>query len=1357
DLSAYSLALYNGSNPALGVLYPVNTVRALSGVIPNQQNGFGAISFAYAPDGIQNGTSDGIALVRGATVIQFLSYEGVVTASNGPAMGLTSTDIGVSETGTGAVGLSLRLTGTGNGYSDFTWAANNPAAPHTQNAINQDQFFVAIGDQAPSVTGTSPAAGASNVAVNSTIGINFSESVNASATAFSLSCGGAPQAFAQTASPANAFTLTPAANLPFSANCVVTVNASEIADADANDPPDQMAANVTFSFNTATPVDEAPAVVATLPIDGATEVDPSAGIVINFSEPVTATVSAFAIQCGAAVAFGQTSGASASFTLDPNVDLPPGTVCTVTVSGGQISDADTNDPPDRAADHSFSFTTSVPPPAHVVINEVDADTPGNGFDLAEFVELYDGGVGNTQLDGLTVVFYNGSSDTSYAAFDLDGYSTNASGYLVLGNPGVAGVDITFAPGDFGFLQNGADAVALVAGNASSFPNGTGIAAAHVIDAVVYDTDDADDPGLLALLNGGQPQVNENASGDGPNQSSGRCENGTGGLRNTSTYRAGAPSPDAANNCPGPSNSPIVISQFYGSGGNANAIYQHDYVELHNRGNVTINVTGWSLQYASAAGTSWEFGKTPLGGPIGPGEYYLVKLATNDATVGGALPAPNVTGTINMSGTSGKIALVNSFNSLLGDCPLSNPHVMDLVGYGSASCGEGNSKAPALSAATADFRINGGATDTDRNFDDFVSGAPTPRRTAEIVELGPFLVGSDPSFNGINVPRDPTLVLTFTEPVNVVGNFFDLNCAASGAHDSYSLAGSGPFVDITLNNNLVPGEACTITLYKDQVHDQDADDAAPGTDTLPGNYTWSFTVASGTPPPYAPDVHLAFGNPTDAVADLSAPQNYLMSKPEFALSYNRDLGRANWVSWHLSPEWYGSLSRVDTFRADPAIPDDPAWYRVQGFDFSGSGFDRGHMVPNADRDKETSVPINQATYLMTNMLAQAPGNNQGPWADLEAYLRTVSDAGNELYIVAGPDGVGGTGSQGGVTNTIANGHVTVPGSTWKVALVLPRAAGDDVARVSCATRTIAVIMPNVDNIREIDWQMYLTSVDAVESLTGYDFFENLPDAVEYCVEAGINGNNPPADANPPVVQCGAADGAWHADNVTLACTAADAESGLSTAADASFTLATLVPDGTENAAASTDSRVVCDAVGNCVTAGPIAGNMIDRKAPVISITAPVSGEYRIGQAVLASYACADGASGTSTCAGTVANGSPLDTSALGAQTFVVTATDAVGNASTATVTYTVVAKFSATISITNIPAAASRGGSFTPAFDYAGNGQVHLRSQTPDVCRVHGDTSVRFVGAGTCTVSAWATPSGIYERADGPPQSFVITP
>jgi hypothetical protein len=118
------------------------------------------------------------------------------------------------------------------------------------------------------------------------------------------------------------------------------------------------------------------------------------------------------------------------------------------------------------------------------------------------------------------------------------------------------------------LQNGADAVALFAGNATDFPNGTVVSTTNLIDAMVYDTDDADDPGLLVLLNADQPQVNENGGGSGTTHSSGRCPNGSGGARNTSTYQQAAPSPGAPNICaapPQPSNSMVVISQVYGGG------------------------------------------------------------------------------------------------------------------------------------------------------------------------------------------------------------------------------------------------------------------------------------------------------------------------------------------------------------------------------------------------------------------------------------------------------------------------------------------------------------------------------------------------------------------------------------------------------------------------------------------------------------------------------------------------------------------------------------------------------------------------------------------------------------------------
>src|SRR4029079_15648385 len=129
---------------------------------------------------------------------------------------------------------------------------------------------------------------------------------------------------------------------------------------------------------TAAATDAAPSVMSTVPGNGVLGVDPAANIVINFSEQVTATTAAFHIQAGASIAFGQTSGAAASFTLDPNLNLPSATPCTVTVTAGEINDLDLNDPPDHlAADYSFSFTTGTPIATNVMINEIDSDTPGN--------------------------------------------------------------------------------------------------------------------------------------------------------------------------------------------------------------------------------------------------------------------------------------------------------------------------------------------------------------------------------------------------------------------------------------------------------------------------------------------------------------------------------------------------------------------------------------------------------------------------------------------------------------------------------------------------------------------------------------------------------------------------------------------------------------------------------------------------------------------------------------------------------------------------------------------------------------------------------------------------------------------
>ncbi len=358
NLAGWSLVLYNGSG---GAVYDTD---ALTGVIPNQQNGYGTVSLAYPSNGVQNGAPDGIALVNGTTVMQFLSYEGTFTAVGGPAGGMTSVDIGVIQTGSETAGLTLQLKGTGTNYGDFSWASPSAGSP---GAVNTGQTF-----------GTTPPPATPTLSINDvTVTEGNSGAVTASFTV-SLS--------------------TPATGL-------VTFNVAT-ADQTANSPSDYIARSTS----------------------------------------------------------GSIAAGSTIYTFD------------VTVNGD---------------------------------------------------------------------------------IDVEAHETFA-------------VDLTGASG------------------------------ATIGDA----------------------------------QGIGKISN---------------------DDAPPPAN--VVISQLYGGGGNGGATLRNDFIELFNRGNVVVNLTGWSVQYASASGTG-TWGKTDLSGSIAPGHYYLVQQA---AEGGGttSLPAPDAIGTLALSGTAGKVALVST--------------------------------------------------------------------------------------------------------------------------------------------------------------------------------------------------------------------------------------------------------------------------------------------------------------------------------------------------------------------------------------------------------------------------------------------------------------------------------------------------------------------------------------------------------------------------------------------------------------------------------------------------------------------------------------------------------------------------
>jgi hypothetical protein len=216
-----------------------------------------------------------------------------------------------------------------------------------------------------------------------------------------------------------------------------------------------------------------------------------------------------------------------------------------------------------------------------------------------------------------------------------------------------------------------------------------------------------------------------------------------------------------------SSSGIVVSQIYAGGGNSGASYTNDFVELFNGGSSPADLTGWSIQYASAASTSWSV--TALSGSIAPGHYYLVQLASS-GSVGSGLPTPDATGTTNIANSGGKVALVQAATALTcgasaGSCS-AVPSVVDLLGYGPATDYEGSGAAPALSSTNAAARAGNGCTDTNSSSADFTAVAPAPRNTATApvtCSSSPPPIASVTQEAAVDIEIQPVLSITLERP------------------------------------------------------------------------------------------------------------------------------------------------------------------------------------------------------------------------------------------------------------------------------------------------------------------------------------------------------------------------------------------------------------------------------------------------------------------------------------------------------------------------------------------------------------------------------------------------------------------
>ncbi|HET9505739.1 MAG TPA: DNA/RNA non-specific endonuclease [Hymenobacter sp.] len=237
-------------------------------------------------------------------------------------------------------------------------------------------------------------------------------------------------------------------------------------------------------------------------------------------------------------------------------------------------------------------------------------------------------------------------------------------------------------------------------------------------------------------------------------------------------------------------------------------------------------------------------------------------------------------------------------------------------------------------------------------------------------------------------------------------------------------------------------------------------------------------------------NLLLGNPSGATSDPANTTNYLLIHPQYATGYNAQRGIPVWTSWHVGrTDLTKAAPRQDDFRADPALP--RQFYQVSPQSYSGSGFDKGHNCPSGDRT--ASLDDNSATFLMSNMVPQAPQNNQQTWGNLEEYTRAQVTKGQEAYVLMGSYGRGGTGKNG-PASTIDQGRVTVPARIWKVIVFLPEGSGDLKRIVAGQGHVLAIDTPN-DNSINPDWQQYLTSIDKIEAASGLDILSALPVATQ----------------------------------------------------------------------------------------------------------------------------------------------------------------------------------------------------------------------------------------------------------------------
>jgi gliding motility-associated-like protein len=409
-------------------------------------------------------------------------------------------------------------------------------------------------------------------------------------------------------------------------------------------------------------------------------------------------------------------------------------------------------------------TTPPAAPTHVVISEIYGGGGNSGATFKnDFIELYNPGNTAVDLTGWSVQYLNAAGSGTWAKTDLTGSIPAKSFYLIQEAFGAGGTVNLPTPDATGNLALSGTTGKVILSNSDVLLTGANPSTAVVVDKVGFG------PTASGFETAPTPLISNSTSIERKASATSTAATlAIGGAEefNGNGYDTDNNSTDFVVTAPNPQNTllkeptganHVLISEVYGGGGNSGATYKNDFIELYNPTLTAVDLTGWSVQYASATGTgSWS--ATVLSGSIAPKGFYLVQEA---AGAGGTLdlPTPDKIGTLNLSGTTGKVLLSNSVTPQTGANPV-NANIIDKVGFGTANGYEGTAPAPATTntssierkaSATADATTMGiGGTeefagngyDSDENALDFITRPPNPQNTSvtePVSTAGPYLV------------------------------------------------------------------------------------------------------------------------------------------------------------------------------------------------------------------------------------------------------------------------------------------------------------------------------------------------------------------------------------------------------------------------------------------------------------------------------------------------------------------------------------------------------------------------------------------------------------------------------------------